>query len=253
MGKVRLTEYERRELNEKIRKAKERVGAVTRGELDALQGAARKLFNRVLASKLNGLTDDDLLTIFVKPEHHEMMRVAPAIIDDCSVGGWFQHRVNGVDVDISPTIMPYAYPKNMGMCVYNDGEAYQKLRTWLRWRTEAGKKWGLVDATLVELCCQCKDLQTVRFFWPALVALCTHVRSTAFPKLDPDKVRDFKVPSDLPLLTQGLKAALAETCETVAVSLMLPAEDLEQPIRLSVTSTALPNFVTPWGEGKASY
>jgi hypothetical protein len=46
----------------------------------------KKLFNRVLASKSNGLTNDDLLTTFVKPEHHEMMRLAPAAIDDCPVG-----------------------------------------------------------------------------------------------------------------------------------------------------------------------
>jgi hypothetical protein len=207
----------------------------------------------VLASKSNGLTNDDLLATFVKPEHHELMTLAPQLIDECPRGGYVVHHIDGIGIEMSfnPT---YAQPRYVGQYAA-PGEGYDKLQDWLKWRIEAGKKWALVDAVLNELCCErCSDLKTVRFFWPAIVALCSHVNWEAYPRLDPDKMRDFKVPSDLPLLPPGLKAALAETCETVAVSLMLPAKDLEQPVALDIENrSTLPNFTTPWGEGKASY
>lgn len=249
----RLSAYDRGEKLERERRAKERVGAVTRGELEALQSAAKRLFHRVCRSKSNGLTNDDLLATFVKPEHHELMTLALQLIDECPRGGSVVHRIDGIEVEISfnPT---FAQPRYVGQHA-TPGEGYDKLQNWLKWRIEAGRKWALVDAVLKELCCaRCADLKTVRFFWPAIVALCSRTAWAAYPRLDPDKMRDFKVPSDLPLLPPGLKAALAETCETVAVSLMLPEDDLKQSVALSIANTGtLPTFLTPWGEKVRSF
>ncbi len=250
---ARLSKWERRELAERKRREKERVGAVTHGELKQLQAAVKKLFNRVIASKSNGLTNDDFLMTFVKPEHHELMKLAPQLIEDCPRGGYVQHHIDGIGIGIlfNPT---YATPRYVGQYVA-PGEGYDKLQDWLKWRIETGRKWALVDAVLKQLCTEhCPDLKTVRFFWPAILALCSHVNWSDYPRLNPDKMRDLKVPSDLPLLSPGLKAALAETCETVAVSLMLPADYLEQPVALDIASTgALPIVVTPWGDKIRSF
>jgi hypothetical protein len=238
----RLDAYERRELDRQKQQNKERAGAVTRGELEALQGAVKKLFKRVLASKSSGLTNDDLLTTFVRPEHYEVMRLAPQLVQDCPRGEFFCHRLSGIEIwfGYNPS---FAQPEYMGQYV-NPGEAYAKLGDWLMWRIETGRKWGLVLATLHELCRYCKDLQTMRFFWPAIIALCSRADHHQYPKLHPDRVRDLKVPNDLPLLPVGLRQAIAETNETVAVSMLLPDDEVEQPVKL--TANALPGFTTTW-------
>jgi hypothetical protein len=235
MARLRRSSYEREQERDEKRRKAQRIGAMTRGELELLEKRVYRLRDRVLASKATYLTNDDLMTIFVKPEWHEMCRLGPAVLSNCGTGGYFGHRCDGIMVNIQPSEMPYAYPTDMGQRVRNDGEEYAKIKAWLDWRIETGRRWALVMEVLRELAARCADVQTMRFFWPAL------------PALMGDKAQGMDAPKAVPALPAALKAACVTTVEAVTLALMLPEEDLEQAVGLCVDPRALPNAPLPWG------
>jgi hypothetical protein len=187
-----------------------------------VQENIKALFDRSLKFKRSGLSHQDLLELFVEPEHRKMV---VEVVKICGVGGdcHFSAKVKGAALWINTTTTDdapgFAAPEYMGKRIFEKGEARERLLAWVNWRVTLGHDWGLVLATFNQLQEQCDTAQTLRFFWPPVVALLGMSEDLAGAA---DKIGNYKTPSNIPRLHPALLEACRSTAGTIARAMLLP-------------------------------
>lgn len=153
-----------------------------------------------------GLTDMDILKMFVHEEDHvvlvrakELTRDVPSYYrDDHFVVRW-AHRGTATSsaLNVSLDDPSFLLPHYIGTgIVANDPEVEAKINKWIDWNTQHENKFALLRAVVDDLNNYCDSLQQVRFYFRGIVTL-----------LGDEALQAFKMPRELPDLPYELRQA----------------------------------------------
>jgi len=182
------------------------------------------------------VTDDDILTLFVKPEDHAICRRANELFASSRYGGRsLTAKINSDSVDTEFNValhngvdfMLPDYAKNIMPDAPND--VVMRLTDWVMWRRELSLRYGRVRQLFNHLNELCSVPSQIKFLWPSvevLAALCCNEgdQNVIYDKLNSGTRKS------LPPVGPELRAACQETATTIAMWQMLP----EPPVRPSI-------------------
>jgi hypothetical protein len=196
--------------------------------INLLQDTIRDLHRRVIHHHRSGLTNDDVIQLFVRPEHRELVREVAKVARNINLGGEFTVSVAApgdeplkVTIAVTRSKDGFLVPDYAGTVAFDvdEGEAGQRLLKWVKRRLQHSKEWTLTLAVFNELAQVCTTPKQMRFLWPSIVAL---LGMTEGLESVADSVREFKAPSDLPSLHPALRDACRETSTVISRALLLP-------------------------------
>lgn len=203
-----------------------RVGAFKWEDYDRMQMAVKQLCVRAVSYMSVDLTTNDIMRLFVDPEHHNLVRDAVRVLK-ISPAKFFVTRFARdsdpqnvrLEVNLKPTPeAQWAAPGYLGQRVYDHPEAEAKLADWVKARIAIGYEFSLVNEVLCSLNQLCADENTVRFFWSGIIGLATVGGRDALA----DRVRECKPVRCLPALPTALCDELERTRTTIVKAMMLP-------------------------------
>lgn len=236
------------------REDRKKTGAFRQFEYDAMSSAVTTLCTRVVSYHKAELTCNDIKGLFIAPAHHDLVHDTVKVIG-LEPGDLFVTKQNiygvgyvNITVRLKHKDRGFVFPKYMGQKVYDAPEVEEIITRWVLRRMEIGQAFALADAVLKALHTRCDNPETVRFYWPTIIGLA----STAGIDLA-DKVRDFKVPKNMPAIPLELRTAMAETTTTIAKAMMMmptnhPLWGLSQEVKLEIHKP-YPTQPIPWGNG----
>jgi hypothetical protein len=159
------------------------------------------------------VTNNDLLLMFVKPEHRhtvtEIMEIAR-----CDGASYFEHalREHGAEITFYHKPESFIIPKYAGEFWTGERpELMDKIVEWVGQTKELGTQITLAKHAIEELNEKCKTPQQMRFFLDSFNVL-TGMNL------------EFKVPRDIPSLHPELKRVLREVDVMVAKALLVKEE-----------------------------
>lgn len=231
-----------------------KVGAFKWADYAAMQLAVKELRTRAVSYLTVDLTSNDMLRLFVDPEHHEIVRGACTLLKLEPVRRFDTHVVTRdnelkkmrVMIEIRHQVeSKWVAPGYIGHRLFNHPEAEAKVAQWVEDRVALGYEFSLVNEVLFTLNSLCPDENTVRFFWSGIIGLATVGNRDALA----NKVRECKPLKRIPALPPTLRDALESTQLTIVKAMMLPERTrnentAEVELRLDI------NFITkpaPWG------
>lgn len=234
--------------------------AFTERRMKILEDSVRKLYARQIAYKSNDLTPEDLLELFVRPEHRQMV---VEVVNLCGVSGqvWFQHKlwlgdagmVVGVNYAPNGDHPGFAKPSYCGKELHArpDSPALRKLTEWASWRLRMGQDWGLVLAVLIKLNSLCGTPSELRFIWPSILPLLSFNEATRDAAV---ALEQFRTPRAFPTVPGPLLEASRHCAGVIAKALLLPNPDLVRPdtpvVQLWAEAGGLPKAENPWAKGR---
>lgn len=220
------------------------MGAFTCAQADVIRNELKCLLNRVVASRPHELGTRDLVEAFI-PIHLREKSLDYARHFRMHYGdGRFEVPLRGLRKGIDgvltvwhPTDI-FTLPTGKLSLQPDPTSGREKLLSWLDWRIEVARQWGLAFAVFQHLANSCSDPKQVRFFWPAIIPLCER----ELPKLA-EKLRRSKAPDVIPSLTKTMREACKAVEVTVLGATFLPAEIVKAsndlPVRLDAAFNAV--------------
>lgn len=186
-----------------------------------------KLRNRMLEAQPDlELSHDEILEMFVKPEHREILANVGQIVK-LQTGGIINTKLQLPAVEVN--IYMHTNRENPGFPLLEyagqdanlQNDAGVRLCSWAAREVRIRQEWDMVYAVLLALHEKCETAQQMRYFWPQILGLLGMSDDLA-PAVD--KLRAFKAPPSVPLLNRALCQACKDTALTVTKALLLPAE-----------------------------
>ena len=182
------------------------------------------------------LTHDDVLDLVAPLEHHEILREAAKI-------AMIEQKINPFGITV-PTVAHGIIGLTICMNTVDDKVAplrprhpsyyttpitdstRAKIHTWINWRMEVGREYGIVRFALDTLAAKCRTPEEVRFQFPSVLALCAPHNNGYDEHLQKfhDEVRDFVTPRNSPALTTVERKAIRAAAGYVSAASMLPDE-----------------------------
>jgi hypothetical protein len=144
--------------------------------MGSLEAAVMGLRDRIVDRERLELTQQEMLDLLVPPEYHEPLKTVSSIVrhsyylDHNYVVQWESRaaikfecsKLLAVDVLDHPYTVPLTNP-----------EAAERVTAWLDRRLELAHEFGRVVWLLRRLNEHCKTLGHVRYYWPAILTLCS--------------------------------------------------------------------------------
>jgi hypothetical protein len=241
---------------------------IPRKRHDAITHAIRTLYERSIAFQTTKLERQDVLHLFVRPEHraavvqivHELELMDPIGTTEVfsttafADGKKRKHLTLTVGVRFSDReATRFVVPAYAGEKLHDDTEeakqARKKVEKWMERRIKTARDFGLVQAVWDHMALHFDTLPDARFFWEPIQTF-LYMDDDAKSREMADKMRTPKLPTNIPSIPPELRKAFADTAATVARAQMLP-KDGDVPVE--PVHLLLANYDTgevPWLEGK---
>jgi hypothetical protein len=197
-------------------------GAIPGGDKHMMERAILKLWNRRLNAQAKPeVSHQEVFEMFVPEKHRQLARDAVSIL---GAGASTKHYVEVANLrkaSIEFRIIEGDWFINAATKKMKFEQLPASLKAWLDWRLKAADEFGLIGAVLNALDDLCDDMQTVRFFWPAVPFLLDHSGMGATA----DQYREFKPVRNPPALHHELRKACMTTMHTLTKAAMYPERD----------------------------
>ena len=225
------------------------MDALKRTHWEALVQSIRELYADRLKHEPCPITSEEILTLFVKPEDHDICRRFKSLFP-YNAGYYNSGRVLMPSsdrikyADLSIVHGPYVFPiydrsstHNQSLDLRPDApeELLSRYVAHLRWHLDTWEEYNLVFRALKHFSDLCSSPSQIRFFWPSIETLAQHARkrdgkSNLIPLLN------VKSKAPVPRISQKLREACQNTSATLTVLQMLgepPRDAITAPVQFS--------------------
>jgi hypothetical protein len=177
--------------------------------------------NVVAHHRLDSLTKEDFLQLFVRPDHRKLLDQVQEITGGV---GSFSHFDTVWTASGEKLYLRFNFSRHVQyiMPAYSAKgpspkaplELVQRVDDWAIRRLQIAKDFALVHAVLEAIDNWCDNKQQARFFFAGLLAL--------VPDKQADQLRDNKVPREIPTLPPALRVACTESNKIISRAKLLP-------------------------------
>lgn len=186
------------------------------------------------------VTADDLMSLYVKPEDHDVCRRAKDLFDSLYGGRSLMSRaqINDSVVEFSVALgkdVPFLLP-NYARAILDtsSNESRVRLIDWVAERYQLSMTYGRIKQLFEHLNVLCAVPAQVKFLWPSIEVLASIAEEKNKDVPISDKLNSGTRKS-LPFVSPELREACRETATTIAMWQMLPEPPPRDTLGVQVT------------------
>lgn len=225
------------------------MDALKRTHWEALVQSIRELYADRLKHEPCPITSEEILTLFVKPEDHDICRRFKSLFPYNA--GYYNSgtvlmpssdKIKYANLTIAHG--PYVFPVYDRSSIHNQKmdlrpdapeELLSRYVSHLRWHLDTWEEYNLMYRVLLRFCNLCSSPAQIKFFWPSIETLAQHAQKRD-EKSSLIKMLNVHSKVPVPRISQKLREACQSTSATLTVLQMLgepPRDANSAPVQFS--------------------